>query len=153
MRVAELLQRSVAEWEIHVINNLVFTDNGSNMVAAFQSKQHNDDIAESDGDEYNTDSVTLEESEELFPDLKDEMDKIVEGASSEVDNLDICEKDHQEAFVCWKHSGSFVHTLQLVVKVLKLHQHVARVNSALAIVKKVNKSCRATPDTASWKSQ
>ena len=34
------------------------------------------------------DCITLEESEELFPDLKDEMDKI-EGASSEVDNLDI----------------------------------------------------------------
>ena len=96
------------------------------MVAAFQSKQHNDDIAESDGDEYNTDSVTLEESEELFPDLKDERDKIVEGASSEVDNLDICKKDHQEAFVSWKRSGCFVHTLQLVVKVLKLHQHIAK---------------------------
>ena len=41
------------------------------MVAAFQSKQHNeDDIVETDGDEYDTDSVTLEESEELFPNLK-----------------------------------------------------------------------------------
>ena len=36
------------------------------MVAAFRRKQHNDDIAESDGDEYDTDNVTLEESEELF---------------------------------------------------------------------------------------
>ena len=88
------------------------------MVAAFQSKQHNeDDIAESDGDEYDTDSVTLEESE-------DEMDKIEEGASSKVDNFDIFGKDHQEAFVGWRHSGCFVHTL--------------------AIVKKVKKSCRAT---------
>ena len=33
------------------------------MVGAFQSKQHNeDDIAESDGDKYDTDSITLEES-------------------------------------------------------------------------------------------
>ena len=48
----------------------MFSDNGSNVVAAFQSKQHNDDISESDGDEYDTDSVTLEESEELFPDLR-----------------------------------------------------------------------------------
>ena len=48
------------------------------MVAGFQSKQHNeDDIAESDGDKYDADSVTLEE---LFPDLEDEM------GSSEVDN-------------------------------------------------------------------
>ena len=91
------------------------------MVAAFQSKQHNeDDIAEYDGDEYDKDSVTLAESEELFPDLReDKMDKIEEGASSEVDNFDICEKDHQEAFVGWKRSGCFVHTLQLVVKVFE----------------------------------
>ena len=51
----------------HVINNLVFTDNGSNMVAAFQSKQHNeDDIAESDGDEYDIDSVIPEERRNYF---------------------------------------------------------------------------------------
>ena len=96
MRIAELLQRIVAEWEIPCYNNVVFTDNGSIMVAAFQSKQHNeDDIAESDGDEYDTDSITLEESE-------DEMDKIEEGASSKVDNFDIFGKDHQEAFVGWR---------------------------------------------------
>ena len=53
------------------------------------SKQYNDDIVESDGDKYDTDSVTLEESEELFPNLKDEMDKIEEQASSEVDNFDM----------------------------------------------------------------
>ena len=68
--------------------------------------------AESDGDEYDTDSVTLEESEH-------EMDKIEEGASSKVDNFDIFGKYHQEAFVGWRHSGCFVHTLQLVVKVFE----------------------------------
>ena len=41
------------------------------MIAAFQSKKHNDDIAESDGNKYDTVS-----SEELFVDLKDEMDNI-----------------------------------------------------------------------------
>ena len=56
----------------------------------------------------------------------------------------MCEKDHKETFVGWKRSGCFVHTLQLDVKVLKRHQQIARVNSALAIVEKVNKSCRAT---------
>ena len=41
-------------------------------------------------DESDTDSVTLEESEELFPVLEgDEMDKTKEGASSEIDNCDI----------------------------------------------------------------
>ena len=40
-------------------------------------------------------------------------------ASSEVDNFDICEEDHQEAFVGGKRSGCSVHTLQLVLKVIE----------------------------------
>ena len=49
------------------------------MVAAFKANNNNeDDIAESD-----TESVTLQESEELFLD-QDELDK---GASYEVDNF------------------------------------------------------------------
>ena len=106
------------------------------MVAALKANNNNkDDIAESDGDGYDTDSVTLEESEELLPDLEDEM----EGASSEVDNVDICEKDHHRGFVGWKRSGCFVYTLQLVVKVYETAPaYSTRVNSELAIVKKVN---------------
>ena len=50
-------------------------------------------------------------SEELFPGLENEMNKMEERASSEVDKFDICEKDHQEAFFGWKCSGYFVHTL------------------------------------------
>ena len=68
------------------------------MVGAFQSKQHNeDDIAESDGDKYHTDSVTLEEA---IPDLKD-MDKFGARASSEVDNIVMWERSRRcrlEAF-------------------------------------------------------
>ena len=70
VRIAELLQRIVAECEIPC-NKLfrVFTDNGSDMVSAFKSNKNNeDDIAESDGDESDTNSITLEKSEELFPD-------------------------------------------------------------------------------------
>ena len=48
-----------------------------------------------DSDESDTDSVSLEESKELFPDKEDKKE---EGASSEVENFDICEK-YQEAFV------------------------------------------------------
>ena len=53
VRIAELLQRIVAEWEIPC-NKLfrVSTGNRSNMVAAFKANNNNeDDIAESDGDE------------------------------------------------------------------------------------------------------
>ena len=79
MRIAELLQRIVAESEIPC-NELFsfFTDNGNDMVAAFKANNNEDDIAESD-----TDGVTLQESEELFLD-QDELDK---GASYEVDNF------------------------------------------------------------------
>ena len=46
--------------------------------------------AESDGDKSDTDSVTLEESEDFFPVRKeDEMDKMEEEASFEVRNFDI----------------------------------------------------------------
>ena len=71
----------------------VFTDNGINIVAAFKANNNIEDgIAKSD-----TDSVKLEESEELFPD-QDELDKMEEGStSSEVDIFDTCEEDHQEA--------------------------------------------------------
>ena len=64
------------------------------MVATFKANNNNeDDIAESD-----TESVTLEMSKKLFPD----QDELFEGASFEVDNFDIFEKDLHEAFVGWK---------------------------------------------------
>ena len=69
----------------------VFTDNGSDIFAAFK-ENNNENIVESD-----TDSISFKKSEELFSD-QDELDK---GASSEVDNFHICEKDHQKAFVGW----------------------------------------------------
>ena len=87
MKIAELLQRIVSELEISC-NKLfrVVTDNGSEMVATFKANNNNeDDIAD-----FDTDSVTLEESEELFPD-QDDLDKV---ASSEVDYFHICQKDH-----------------------------------------------------------
>ena len=81
----------------------------------------------------------------MFTYVYTEMDKMEKAASSEVDNFDICEKDHPEAFVVWKRSGCSVHTLQLVVKVIETAPAYCRtVKCALAIVKKVNKSFKAT---------
>ena len=62
MRIADLLQRIVAEWEIP-FNKLfkVFTHNGND--------KNEDGIAKSD-----TDSITLEVSKELFTD-QDELNK------------------------------------------------------------------------------
>ena len=81
------------------------------------------------------------------------MDKIEEGASSEVDNFDICEKDHQEAFVGWKRSGCFVHMLQLVVKVFGTAPAYSKSKQCIGNCeesKQVMQSNRR-PDTASWK--
>ena len=80
VKIAELLQRIVAEWEIPCNKQFrVFTDNGSDKVAAFKENDNEDDIAESDGDESDTNSVTSEENEELFPDQEDKLDKMEEG--------------------------------------------------------------------------
>ena len=67
------------------------------MVVAFKANNIEDGIAKSD-----INSFKLEKSEELFPD-QDKLDKMEEGASSEVDIFKTCEEDHQEAFVGWKH--------------------------------------------------
>ena len=92
------------------------------MVAAFKANNNNeDDIAESD-----TESVTLQESEELFLD-QDELDK---GASYEVDN-----------FHMWEISPKSICGLEAF---WTAPAYSRSVKSALAIVKKVNKSCRAT---------
>ena len=76
----------------------------------------------------------------MFTRVYNEMDKMEKAASSEVDNFDICEKDHQEAFVGWKHSGCSVHTLQLVKVIETAPAYCRTVKCALAIVKKVNMS-------------
>ena len=79
MRIAEFLQRIVAEWEIPC-NQLfrVFTDNGSDMVLALKANKTMKMTAESDGDESDTNRVTLEE---LFRDQYEhrELDKMEEG--------------------------------------------------------------------------
>ena len=60
------------------------------MEATWLQLSKQDDFAESDGDKSDTDSVTLEESEDFFPVRKeDEMDKMEEEASFEVRNFDI----------------------------------------------------------------
>ena len=66
----KLLQRVGAECEIPC-NELEFL---MTMEATLKANNNEDDIATS-GVESDTDSVTLEESEKLFPDQEDELDK------------------------------------------------------------------------------
>ena len=71
MKLAELLQKIVAEREISCNKLCSFYWQWKQHRCSFQSKQRNDDIAESDNDESDTDSVAPEESEELFSDLEE----------------------------------------------------------------------------------
>ena len=101
----------------------------------------------------------------VFTYVYTEMDKMEKAASSEIDNFDIwekdqqealtliCEKNHQEAFVGWKRSDCFVHTLQLVVKVIETAPAYSRTVVCIGYCeesKQVMLSNRV-PDTASWK--
>jgi hypothetical protein len=94
------------------------------MVAAFKANINvEEDNADSDGDTNEIEN-NIQESQDLFQlqDQDDEEDRFVtmlESASSDVANFDMCEKDHQDSFVGWKRSSCFVHTLQLVVKVFE----------------------------------
>lgn len=68
-----------------------------------------------------------------------------EGSYSAVINFDRCENDHHYFFEAWKRTSCFVHTLQLVVKVFESAPAFrSSVKGALDIVRKVNKSCKAT---------
>ena len=120
MRIAEILKGLLLSWKYHVINCLEF----SLTIEAtwFQlSKQTTMKMML-----LNQIQIALQESKELYPDQGDELDK---GASSEVDNF------HYVRKITNKHLS--------VGSVMKLLQHIAYQESALAFVKKGNKLCRA----------
>ena len=74
-----------------------------------------------------------------------------EGASSEVDYFDICEKDQEEAFVGQKHSGCFVHMLGWkVFETAPAYSRTVECIGCCEESKQAMQSNRA-PETASWR--
>ena len=70
---------------------------------------------------------------------------IEEGLEEAVQQFTEYENDHAMAFIGWRHNSCFVHTLQLVVKEFEKDPcFKSALNKAKQIVKKVNKSCKAT---------
>ena len=168
-RVAEALNAVVSEWSI--MNDKVFrvfTDNGSNMVAAFKERISNrqldldDEIDdETDLDDENgtevielteditvmkpTNDTDLDDSENDEADLDDDEDELEATANSEI--LEFCSKEleHSVVFVGWKRISCIIHTLQLVVKLFEINP-VFRptIKKAHRLVKRFNKSCKAT---------
>ena len=158
-RIAELLQTVVDQWCIDSSKLFrVLTDNGSNMVAAFNIIDEDTDTSENDIDcteieaqdntsEIEDNPIIVEgESEDLFEEQpEDDLDKMERTAGLEIANFETCEEDHHRQITGIKRKSCFIHTLQLVVKVFETAPSFkATLKTALTIVKKVNKSCRAS---------
>lgn len=151
-RIADLLQAVINEWNIphyKVFHSL--TDNGSNMVKAYNLLS-NDGEEEFEDDE----STGVPREDELYPDecnetddsnsehLDDDNDH--EPSTEEtVKQFEQCEDDHRITLVGWKRNSCFVHTLQFVVKEFERAPcFKSTLTKVHKIVKRVNKSCKAT---------
>ena len=78
-------------------------------------------------------------SEEEFDRYRDSQD-----AAEEFEAYDKCENDVSVAFAGWKRLPCFIHTLQLVVRFLKLARFKSTLRKVMANSQKVIKSCKAT---------
>jgi len=150
-RIANLLQTIIDEWNIPYYKIFCsMTDNGSNMVKPFNLLS-NDDEEEED---YQSSDALGEDDEDCDDSESEDFDaESDDGASEEetIKQFDRCESDHNSALIHligWKRNSCscFVHTLQLVVKQFKKAPcfFKSTFTKAQRIVKKVNKSCKAT---------
>ena len=134
MRIAEILQRIVAEWEIPCNKFLPTME-----ATWFQlSKQTTMKMTLLNLMVMNLIQIALHQKKAKNYFLINKMMSWIKwkGAISEVDNFDICEKDYQEAFVGWKSSDCSVHMLQSVVKVFQTALAYSRtIKCAFAVVK------------------
>lgn len=137
-RIAALLQLIVHEWKIEYKVFRILTDNGSNMVKAFHlavNDSHDDlhdDVGEGSTLTGDSESETDGEASLNFVD-------------DEIKEFEQFEEDQAQAFVQWKRNSCFVHTLQLVVKVFEKNPcFKSTLSKASKIVRRVNKSCKAT---------
>ena len=138
-RVRNLLDEILKEWGIDEKLYLVITDNGSNMVKAFQS-----DVLASIADS-SEESMDEEEDVDEASDDDDSADEAVEGEEDEESEFDIKELQHDIAFAQFgKRLGCFAHSIQLVVQKFKDDTLKPLMKKVHALVKKVNKSSRAT---------
>ena len=145
----------------------VLTDNGSNMVAAFKNRVQdqinfedddypvypkqssiNLDPESSDNTNENTNESTNNVHLDEISDSGADSDVEIDGeqdASTEISNFEQQEDEHTLAFKCYKRISCFIHTLQLVVKIFETAPSFkASLQKAYSIVRKVNKSTKAT---------
>jgi len=134
----------------------ILTDNGSNMVAAFKRHSLGDD-SENEDNFTDHDHVTLDpvdfETREVNSDDMSDSDEFDIGlpqpehnTTTEITEFEDQELNHDLVFTTsYKCVSCFIHTLQLVVKIFEINPSFkSSLQAAYSIVKKVNKSCKAT---------
>ena len=126
--VKEVVEEVMKEWEIPESKvRVIVTDNGSNMVAVFQTHFEEEEMKEMETED-------------------EEMDVDIGDTDEDEDDFVSKELDHDVAFSCFiKRLPCLAHTLQLVVgKFDQLPQFKSVLKNARTLVTKVNKSTRAT---------
>ena len=94
------------------------------------------------GDASNNDNSDSEEDDDSDTETQIDANDSIE---DEIREFEQFEKAQTQAFPGWKRNSCFVHTLQLVVKVFEKNPcFKSTIAKAQKIVKKVNKSCKAT---------
>ena len=130
------------------------TDNGSNIVKAFKILQsEKSEVGELDSDLGTKDSQE-EDEEEMDPEVEsdDDDDTNFEEASTaaahDMKQFEDHEDDHSNALAQlagWTRCSCFTHSLQLVVKEFEKAPCFRKtINKTYKIIKKVNRSCKAT---------
>lgn len=110
------------------------------MVKAFKELSYEDESESMEDDE---EISMTSEPEGDVSDEDSDLDEIEEIASvDQVNDFDEHENDHATALVGWKRNSCFIHTLQLVVT--EFEKSPCSITKAKKIVKKFNKSCKAT---------
>jgi hypothetical protein len=148
-RVLEMFLSVIQKWNIQ--NSQIFrilSDNGSNMIAAFNTEV---EMVEEPMEIVNTkeNDITILEEMELIEDETDKdsdnLENIARRSSEEIQECERLEDEHHTAFFQYKRNSCVIHTLQLVVKIFETNPCFrSAIKKAKSIIKKVNKSTRAT---------
>ena len=157
-RISNTVDNILREWNLprhHIFR--ILTDNSSNMVAAFKNRlldhsentnEENVELGTATDSEVNNSLESEDEGDcedlDSISDVEFDSDNTI---SSEISNFEQTEIRHNEAFtgMSFKRISCFIHTFQLVVKVFETNPSFRNsLQKAHSIVKKVNKSCKAT---------
>ena len=138
--IRHTLDEILAEWDLEPSKILaILRDNGSNMVAAFESQaaqQEEEEVVNSSDEE--VESQASEKEEEDY-------DTDMEAVDEDQEDFQACEMEHDEEFRSLNRIGCLSHTLQLVVRKFEDESMFKElIKRAHSLVRKVNASTKAT---------